>query len=233
MSNARAFLLLPVAVGLLVAAAFEAVALGLLGLVGVPPETALPLLPPLSAALAGTSFLLLVAVLVTIVRNQAAAERARPYRAALRSFAAEFGQGVFDSRQGVAIDVQRDGQRVEVRVDPHGGFIEVRSPPPARQSLSWTARDAETPPPARGWREVEHGEGWRMHAELPVMARPLLADGALMDVVGRFFERKEARTIVHTLGGMTVLSVLPVADQVDGLVRLSTEIAFRLRRVNG
>lgn len=233
MSTTRAFLLLPLSLGFLGAAAFQAVPVALLTAVGVEAEAARAAAPLVTAGLAAVGFVLLVLALVAAVGTHTRTERAQPYREALRSFAAEFGRAVDFEAGVVGVDIQRDGQRVEVRIDPALGLITVRSPPPARQLLAWTAANAETPAPARGWREVERVEAWRMHAELPVMARPLLADAKLMEVVGLFFQRREARSITHTLAGMVVEAALPGPRDADAVVRVATEITFRLRRVNG
>jgi hypothetical protein len=234
MPTSRSIVLLPVAAAMLaVAAAGRPVVVGLVAL-GLEPDAAARLFPVVSAVLAGVGFVGLVVLLVDIVRNQTRAERFAPYRDALRSFAAEFGRGVSETPEGLAIYLQRDGQKVEVNVDPRpDGKVVVTSVPPARQALAWAALSAPLVPPASTGRVVERGLGWFMRAELPAMARPLLADAPLMEVVSRFFGRPGAGSIVHTLGGMRIEGDVPSPSDVDALVRLCVEIAFRLRRVNG
>ncbi len=233
MSNSRALLLLPLAAAMLGLSALDAPIVAAIGVLGLA-ERAERVAPVVAAGLAAGGFVVLVGVLVTFVGNTSRTERLRPYREALRPFAAEFGRGVGETPDGLEIRVQRDGQWVEVQLDARpGGRLVVRSAPPARQALAWVGAAGPAPAAAANWREVERSPTWQMRAELPAMARPLLADGALMEVVGRFFARKEAGSVTHTLAGMVIDGAVPSAQDVDGQVRACAEIAFRLRRVNG
>lgn len=232
--NPRALVLLPLAAAMVALAAVTPVLETTLRLLGVGDEALPQVTPWAAAALAGCGFVLLVIALVGMATTATRRELFGPYTSALKPFAAEFGRGVAETPEGLKFELTRDGQRVEVRLDPRGGGgCTVTSPAPARQSLAWLSPGAPKDTPAAAWREVERTEGWQMRAELPAMARPLLADPALMEVIGRFFQSAEAQGVVHTLSGMVVQSRLPAVDDADALVRLSVEIAFRLRRVNG
>ena len=161
-------------------------------------------------------------------------QRRAPYVAALKPFAAEFGRGVREAGESLEFEALRDGQRVEVSLDLRpGGGIAVRSSPPARQSLSWFRPPAAAPSRAAGWREVERTERWQLRAELPAMARPLLADTGLMEVVHAFFTSHRGTAVTHTVSGMEIDAELSPADAVGAQVRVCVEMAFRLRRLNG
>lgn len=233
MSNARALLLLPFAGVMLALAALETpleVVLQFLGL----GDDARRVAPIVATGLATGAFLVFVVVWFVMMGNYRRAERVGPYVEALRPFAAEFGRGVLETKNGVELHLQRESQRVVVRVDVgDGGRVSVESPPPARQQLAWVREGAPPPEAARQWREVDRAARWQLRAELPAMARPLLADPALMDVVNRYFDLPEGASVTHTISGMRVDGALPPPERADALVRLGTEIAFRLRRVNG
>jgi hypothetical protein len=234
MSNTRALLLLPLAAGMLALAALEESIIKLMGSMGVDSDAVALVGPWLSAVLAGVGFVLLLVSLVAYMGNLSREQQWRPYMLQLKPLAAEFGRGVKESKRGIEFEIQRDGQRVELLVDPRsGGGILVRSPPPARQSLAWFRASAPPPSPSQGWREVERNIRWQLRAELPAMARPLLADTTLIGPVERFFEASRGVSVTHAVTGIVIEGELVPDDAIGDQARLCIEIAFRLRRLNG
>jgi hypothetical protein len=233
MPTVRAAPLMSISLVLLAAAAFPEVPAAIFAAAGVEEASARAAGPFVTAGLAAVGFLLIAVATVAVLRRQRSAARARPYLEALRSFATELGRPVTHADGVVGVDLQRDGQRVEVRIDPAVGRVTLRGSLPARQSLAWTAMGAEAPAAARDWRPVEGAGPFRHYAELPLMARPLLADPALTEAVDLYFRLPEARSVTHTLAGMVIEAALPAPEDTSALVRAATEVAFRLRRVNG
>lgn len=234
MSNTRALMLLPLAACMLALAALEEPLVEAVGTVGVDKDAVALAAPILSAILAGGGFVLLMVAIVSYMINLGREQRWRPYVVALKPLAGEFGRGVKESSRGIEFEIHRDGQRVELFVDPRdGGGILVRSPAPARQSLAWFRASASPPAPAKAWREVEHNLRWQLRAELPAMARPLLADAGLTTPVERFFEQPQGMSVLHTVSGIVIEGALVPAEAIDVQARLCCDIAFRLRRING
>ncbi|MDP2305290.1 MAG: hypothetical protein Q8P18_04605 [Pseudomonadota bacterium] len=233
MSNARALLLLPLAACMLALAAVGELLVDAMGVVGFDGDVIEQVAPWLSAVFAGGGFVLLVVALGALMSNVGREQRWRPYLVALKPLAGEFGRGLEESARGIEFEIQRDGQRLEILVDPRsGGGILVSSRAPARQPLAWL-RASAPPLPAPSWRDVERTLRWQLCAELPVMARPLLADSGLMGPIERFFEHSEGVSVMHTVSGIVIESGLVPAETIVDQVRLSIEIAFRLRRLNG
>lgn len=234
MTNTRALLLLLVGALSLALATVDDLVIGALVAAGFEADAVAPLTIWLSPALAAGGFVLVLVGLVAWLGSTAAENRLRPYARALTPLAAEFGRAVRQSGDLLELELLREGQRVEIQLDPRaGGGVRVRSSPPSRQSLRWLRPDAEPKGVAAAWREVERGPHWQLRAELPAMARPLLADPALMQVVDRFFAASHGLSIAHTVSGMVIDASLVTPEEVDAQVRLGVEIAFRLRRVNG
>lgn len=227
-------LLLPLGAGMLTLAAVDDLLMAGAVAAGVEQDLLAPILPWFTVSFAGGGFILLLAGLASLLRSTNREQQWRPYVSALKPLAAEFGRGVVESANGIEIQLQRDGQRVDVHLDPRpGGRLVVQSAAPARQALTWFRRPAKPAAEVGAWREVERTERWEMRAQLPAMARPLLADPALMDVVQRFFELREGTSVTHTVAGMVIEAALVSPESVDAQARLCLEIAFRLRRVNG
>jgi hypothetical protein len=234
MTQPRASLLLSLAAGVLFLAALDDRLVALLERSGFGTEALDVVSPWFAVVLAAVALVLTVAGVASFLSGSARDQRRAPYVAVLKPFAAEFGRGVREAGDSLEFEALRDGQRVEVLVDLRpGGGIAVRSSPPARQSLSWFRPPAAAPSRAAGWREVERTERWQLRAELPAMARPLLADTGLMEVVHAFFTSHLGTAVTHTLSGMEIDAELAPVDAVGAQVRVCVEMAFRLRRLNG
>jgi len=234
MSQARASLLISSAVGALLLAALDGHLIALLAAAGVDSDALDMLSPWLAIGLAGLAMMLTVAAIVSFLSTSARERRRAPYVAALKPFAAEFGRGVREAGDFLEFEALRDGQRVEITADLRpGGALSMRSASPARQSLSWFRPPAGAPPRAAEWREVERTERWQLRAELPAMARPLLSDTGLMEVVHAFFTAHRGTAVTHTVTGMAIDAELAPVDAVVAQARVCVEMAVRLRRLNG
>ncbi len=233
MTNTRALLLFLAGAVLIALGAIDHLLIEGLVAAGVEVDPVAPL-PWLAPALATSGFVLLLLGLGAYLQVSAKERRIGPYREALTPVAAEFGRGIVESDGYIELEVHRDGQRVELRLDPRpGGGLRVRSTPPSRQALGWLRPGAVPRGPGKEWREVERTPHWQLHAELPAMARPLLSDPVLMQVVDPFFEDAQGLAVAHTVAGMAIDATLVPPEAVAAQARLGVEIAFRLRRVNG
>jgi hypothetical protein len=190
--------------------------------------------PVLATSLAAGGFVLIVVALFRTFSHNSNRALVGPYTEALAPFAAEFGRGVAATPGGVELHLVRDGQMVDVYLELKApGRLMVHSPPPARQSLAWSRPGDALPSVASQWRDVEVRPQWRMTAELPAMARPLLTDTALMTAMARAFTPPWTRSVSHVISGITVQADLPPAEDVGAYVRMCTDLCFRLRRANG
>ena len=234
MSGTRALVLLVVAAGMLALAAMDGVIAQILVAVGLPSGAAERLDPILATSFAAGGFVLIVVALFRTFRHDARQALVGPYAEALKPFAAEFGRGVVEAGQGVQVHLVRDGQVVEIVLTlTQPGRIDLRSAVPARQSLAWCRADDPPPVVAARWRDVERRPTWRMCAELPAMARPLLTDMQLSTAVDRVFGAPWTHSVSHVLTGISVEAELPPLEDLVPYLRACADLTFRLRRVNG
>jgi hypothetical protein len=109
----------------------------------------------------------------------------------------------------------------------------LRSAVPARQSLLWMRPGGQPTVTGGVWRRAGGADRWELFAELPAMARPLLADPSSGALINPFFSSDGERRITHVLGGVVIESEVAGVEAADAEVRRAVEIAFWLRRVNG
>lgn len=234
MASFRPLLAVALGLGLLTMAAWGGPVELLLTSFGVEPDAVALVSPTVAVVLGAGGFVLFAIGLVQTFQSTVRGAAAEPYVAALRPFAAEFGRGVTREGPRLHLELQRDTQRLAITVDlGPAASVAIESPSPARQALGWVRHGAPRPAAAANWRVVEGSDGVDFVAELPVMARPVMADAPTVACVRRLFEYPEAVSIVHGLGGIRVEATLPPAERVSGVVRQAVEVAFRLRQVNG
>jgi len=159
-----------------------------------------------------------------------------PYADALSRVAGEFGRKVeMHPTDGLGFASGAEGVRVEVLVQPSSpGFITVWMEVPARQRLMFlpTHNDGSEVDDA-DWRLVGRRGGWVMRAPMPSVARPLLADGGVVDDLHLLMEHPEVRAVRHDQRGVEVLADLVPPERLQAVLRAALNVARRLRRANG
>ncbi|MFZ5478501.1 MAG: hypothetical protein ACOZNI_17155 [Myxococcota bacterium] len=183
---------------------------------------------------AALGFVLLVAGLFQYFTSRQTDEFFHPYREALTGLAAEYGQGIdSDPSRGLLFSAIRDGQRIDVCVSPRRSELWVTSPVVARQPLAWVRSDAPQAAPWREFKIVGSGRLWDLRAELPALARALLEDASLTDVIDAFFGTPEGDQILHRREGLELHARLAPPARLEKQVRNALDIAYRVRRANG
>lgn len=235
MRTTGALYLLLAAVLLLGLAVVDGLWPALLGALGARPNEAVVWSAWTSSGLAFLGFVLLLFGLVALVRAHTREEAWRPYIAALAPLAAEYGQAVRQvGRRDLSFPARRDGTSLEIEVSPREGLVRVTCDSAPRQPLAWVPRGASTESPVKDWPVVGSGKSWDLRAEIPAMARPILEDAGLQDVMDRFFAREEAIAVLHLRGmGIEVRAALGAPARLERQVRETMDIAFRIRRING
>lgn len=189
----------------------------------------------ISTGCAVVGFLVLLLGLVALVRAHSREEAFRPFVEALAPIASEHGQAVrYDAQRGLYFPVRRDGALLDVEVRPHDAVVRVYAAVSPRQQLAWVPRGADTDAPVKTWPVVGSGRAWDLRAELPAMARPLLEDTGLQDLMDRFFARAGAIAVLHVReAGLEVRQALGPSARLERQVREAMDIAYRIRRSNG
>jgi hypothetical protein len=199
--------------------------------VGVPDATAERTAPVAVMATAATSLGMIILALFLLVGSTRREQTYEPYRKGLERLAAEHGQAV-DVGEGLSFVALREGQVISVEVLPeHRASLVVRSPVKGRQALAFV-RPEDAPGDSRALR-VGGGTGWELRAELPSIARAIVADAILVSHLDRFFSADTSIGVIHDVDGIEVTSRLPPSHAIETRARDCIEIASCLRRVNG
>lgn len=159
-----------------------------------------------------------------------------PYAIELGRVAGEFGRTIeAHPRDGLGFASGAEGVRVEVLVQPvEPGFVTVWMGVPARQRLMFLPAYADgADVDDADWRLVGRKGGWVLRAPMPSVARPLLADGGLLDDMTTLMEHPEVRAVRHDQKGVEVLSDSVPPERLQKMLRAALDVARRLRRVNG
>ncbi|MCP4807497.1 MAG: hypothetical protein GY913_19880 [Proteobacteria bacterium] len=158
-----------------------------------------------------------------------------PYIDPLSRLAAESGCRIeLHPRDGVGYASNAEGVRMEVLVQPADhGFVSLWLEAPARQRLLFVPIHAEgAQSDDADWRVVGRRGGWVLRAALPSVARPMLADGPLVDDVNRVMEAPEVMAVRHDERGIEVMAELVSPDRLHAMMRDCLTLARRLRRIN-
>lgn len=178
-------------------------------------EMAVPI--ALSTGLVGA--VLVVSGLLLVFRDLRESEVFGPYRKALFRLAAEHGQApTLRADGGLGFTGMRDGYPFECAVYPAGApAVQVRVGIAGR--LSFAFLRVGHPSPSAAWLPVGGRDGWELQAELPALARRLLADQPLLVRIDRYFARAPALAVVHDLQGLYVTADMPADAEIEALVR--------------
>lgn len=204
------------------------------GSIGLEERNAGVLAAGVSASVIGFGFLGFAGSVLTVLRITARERVWDPMVQVLGPVAAEHGQSAWvDAQRGIGFSAQRDGQRIEVQLSPDARTLTLRSTAPARQTLAWVGDHVPEESPWDAWREVGQGYRWHLRAELPAIAKALLADMPLTADLDRFFEFAADGRLVHDRSGLRMTCGAAPLDRLERQVRRGIELFSRIRRVNG
>lgn len=200
--------------------------------VGVPEATSARMLLPLTVSTGFVGMGMILGGTVLFFTHTQALATFGPYQRALVRLAAEHGQHPAVAPGGLlAFRGQNDGVPFELSLDPRRGTMVVRVQEAGRLSLAFLR--PEHAPPSGAELRVGEGTGWELRAELPALARRLMADNGLVALLNSFFSVEHAVGAVHDRGGLEVTLGLPHPTEVDRAGRVGIKLATFLAQLNG
>lgn len=199
---------------------------------GVPHRRAERMLIPLTVSTGVVGIALVLAGTWLLLSHSQAQATFGPYQQALSRLAAEHGQApAVDPAGQLVFRGQNDGVPFHFFLDPRSGTVVVRVEQAGRLTLA--VLRPEHAPEAGAALRVGNGSGWELRAELPSLARRLLADTGLVGVLDRFFAHEHAVGAVHDSRGLEVTLGLPEPAHVERAGRAGILVATALAQVNG